>query len=433
MQNAAESEQLKILAVEFHMDESLLTLKDRLAPQAIVEYAANLNNEYLSERVERDIAQFNAAFDTAFIENTDRYYNLILMFSQFVVFDFLTLLKEFDPLMSERDLNLFQPKFQEISAKRVIELIKDFLEISYPLDETQDWETMLNIANQYKEKLGITLDEWKTILLQLSLIQSTSILVLIVRHVDHDPLWKSIPRIQREHITDAYRTAVVDTAKICVDGIIQEREQKQLAQLLTVVFGPDEVGNRMHYYTFEEHEALRENGLEGYIYVHELNYLKAFILDFYKKDIRELFDMCELRGQWIKTDMNRQFSDNFHEVLTNFEEFLAFDESLSIENSLGAKLHSSLAKNKNQATIVLNTIDNRAQELLESLTKSLAGIEVLLKSLCDDQANRANQLIRNWNALEITGIPLRQRFADVYQKLSNFVEVLHIFLRQVKK
>ena len=431
MQNAAESEQLKALAVEFHMDKPLLTLKERLEPQVITEYAANLTNENLSTRVERDITQFNAAFDTAFIENADRYYNLILTFSQFVVFDFLTLLKEFDPFISERDLN-FQPKIRHISAKRVIELIKDFLEISYPLEENQDWATMLNLANQYKENVGITLDEWKRILLQLSLIQTTSILVLIVRHVGQDPLWKSIPRIQREHITDAYRTAVVDAAKTCLDGIIQGREQKQLTELLTAVFGPNEVGNRMHHYTLEEHDALQKNGLEGYTYALELNYLKAFILDFYKKDLRELFDMCELRGQWIKTDMNRQFSDSFHEVLADFENFLAFDDSVSIEGSLGAKLRSSLAKNKSQAPIILSTINDSARKLLEGLTESLARIEALLKSLCDDQVNRTSQLIRNWDALETVGIPLKQRFADVYQRLSNFVAALHLFLHQVK-
>ncbi|MDR2418771.1 MAG: DUF5312 domain-containing protein [Treponema sp.] len=433
MQNATESEQLKAISVEFHMDESLLALKERLSPQVITEHAANMPNEQLSIWVERDIARFNAAFDTAFIENADRYYNLILMFSQFVVFDFFTLLKQFDPLMSERDLN-FQPKVRQISAKRVIELIKDFLEISYPLEGNHDWATMFNLANRYKENVGITLDEWKMILLQLSLIQSTSILVLIVRHVDHDPLWKSIPRIQRTHITDAYRAAVVDEAKTCLDDIIRGREQKQLVELLTTVFGPKEVGNRMHYYTPGEDETLRKNGLEGYTYVHELNYLKTFILDFYKKDIKELFDMCVLHGQWVQTNMNRQFTDSFHEVLANFEKFLEFDSSLSMEASLGAKLRSSLAKNKSQAPVILSAINDMAQELLESLTESLAGIELLLKSLFYDQSRRTNQLIRNWEALETIGAaPLRQRLADVYQKLSSFVKALHIFLHQVKR
>ncbi|MDR1326220.1 MAG: DUF5312 domain-containing protein [Treponema sp.] len=430
MQNAAESKQLKEIAVEFHMDKSLLELKEHLSPQAITEAAANLTNEYLSVRVERDITQFNTAFDTAFIENADRYYNLLLMFSQFVTFDFLTVLKQFDPFISDQE-SIFQPRVKQTSAKKVIELIKDFLEISYPLEENQDWATMLNLANQYKENVGITLDEWKMLLVQLSLIQTTSILVLIVRHVDQDPLWKSIPRIQREHITDLYRTTVVDAAKACLDSIIQEREQKQLAQLLAAVFGPNEVENRMHYYTLEEDDVLRKNGLEGYTYIHELNYLKAFILDFYKKDIKELFDMCVLRGQWLKTDMNRQFTDSFHEVLTGFEEFLDFDNSLSVEGSLGAKLHSSLAKTKSQAPIVLSTINNKAQELLKSLTKSLAEIEILLKSLFDDQSSRTSQLIRNWDALETVGTPLRQRFADIYQKLSNFVEVLHLFLHRI--
>ncbi|MDR2537690.1 MAG: DUF5312 domain-containing protein [Treponema sp.] len=432
MQNAAESKQLRMLAVEFHMDKSLLALKERLSPQAITELAANQTSEYLSIIVERDISQFNEAFDVAFIEKADRYYNLILLFSQFVIFDFLALLKQFDPLMSGRDL-VFQPKIRRISAKKVIELIKDFLEISYPLGENQDWTTMLDLAIQYKENMGITLDEWKLILLQLSLIQATSILVLIVRHVDKDPLWKSMPRIQREHIAESYRMEVVDAAQACLDGIIREREQKQLTQLLTAVFGTDEAGNRMYYYTLEEDEILRKNGLEGYIYVREFNYLKTFILDFFKKDIKELFDMCILHGQWIKTGMNRQFSDTFHEILANFENLLDFDNSLSEEESLGAKLRSLLIKSKSQAAIVLSAINDTAHELLESLTESLATIEVLFKLLFEDQSNRANQLIRNWDALETAGTSLRQRLANVSHKLSSFVEALHLFLHQVKK
>jgi hypothetical protein len=432
MQNAAESEQLKLLAVEFHMDESLLALKEHLSPQAITRYAENLTNEDLNNRVNRDIARFDATFDTTFIENVDRYYNLFLMFSQFVVFDFLTLLKEFDPFISDHNM-IFQPKVRQISAKKVIELIKDFLEVSYPLEENQDWATMLNMANQYKENVGITLDQWKTILLQLSSIQSTSILVLIVRHVDQDPFWKSLPRIQREHIAAAYRAEVIDEAKACLDGIIQGREQKQLTQLLTAVFGSDDLENRMHYYSLEDHETLRKNGLEGYTYAHELNYLKTFILDFYKKDIRELFDLCALRGQWIKIDMNRQFTDSFHKVLADFDKLLEFDESLSMEGLLGSKLRSSLAKNKNQAPIVLSTINDTAQKLIESLLESLTDIDGLLKSLFDDQANRANQLILNWDALETAGVSLGQRLTDVYQRLNNFVAVLRLFLLRVKK
>jgi hypothetical protein len=430
MQNAAESEQLKTLAVEFHMEEPLLALKERLLPEAITQRAPAMTSDILSAQVERDIAQFNTVFDMAFIENADRYYNLLLMFSQLVVFDFLPLLKQFDPVLSERDL-FFQPKIRQIDAGKVIELIKDFLEISYPLEENQDWDTVLELVNEYKENAGITLDDWKTILLQLSSIQSTSILVLIVRHVDQDPNWKTIPRIPREHITDAYRTVVIEAAKETLSVIVREREREQLTQLLTAVFGPDEPGNRLRYYTSEEHETLLKNGLEGYRYAHELNYLKTFILDFYKKDIRELFDMCILRGQWAKSNMNRHFTDSFHEVLSDFEKLLAFDEALSMEGILGAKLRSTLAKNKSQAPIVLSSINDTAYKLLVSLTESLSGVEALLKTLFEDQSSRSNRLIRNWDALETVGVSLGQRLSGVYGKLSNFVEALHLSLLRI--
>jgi hypothetical protein len=426
MQNAAESEQLRTLAVEFYMEETLLALKDRLSPQAIEQRAETLTNEELSIHVERDIIQFNAGFDMAFIEDVDRYYNLLIEFSQFVVFEFADLLQCFDPTMSERD-TAFRPKLRRIDAGRVIEIIKDFLEISYPLEENQDWATVLSIAAHYKENLGITLEDWKTILIQLSTIQSTSILVLIVRHVEQDPNWKTIPRIPREHIADAYRATLIDTAKASLQAIIRAREQEKLTRLLSAVFGQAELGNRLRYYTAEDHDILLKNGMEGYRYVNELNYLKIFILDFYKKDIRELFDMFILRGQWGKTNMNRQFTDSFHEVLADFEELLGFDGSLSLEGTLGAKLRATLAKNKSQAPIILSTINDTAQKLIVTLTQSLAGVEILLKALYDD--HESHTLIRNWDALETAGVPLGQRLGAVYQKLGDFVEALRLCQR----
>jgi hypothetical protein len=426
MQNAAESEQLKTLAVEFHMDEPLLALRDRLSSQAIEQRASSLTNEELSAQVERDITQFTTDFDMAFIENVNRYYNLLLAFSQFVVFDFSDLLKCFDPALSERD-TVFQPKLRRIDAEKVIEIIKDFLEISYPLEENQDWATVLSLAAHYKENLGITLEDWKTILIELSSIQSTSILVLIVRHVDQDPDWKTIPRIPREHIAEAYLTVVIDTAKASLHTIIRTREQDKLERLLSAVFGQAELANRLHYYMAEDHEILLKSGMEGYRYFNELNYLKTFILDFYKKDIRELFDMFILRGQWGKANMNRQFTDSFHEVLADFEKLQEFDESLSMEGTFGVKLRSAMAKNKSQAPIILSTINDAAQKLIVTLTQSLAAVEALLKALYDDY--ESHSLIRNWDTLETAGVPLEQRLSAVYQKLRDFVEALHLCQR----
>jgi hypothetical protein len=431
MENADESEQLKIRAVEFHMSDALLGMKERLSPETIATYAANLENDHLRERVEIDINKFNASFDQAFVQRADLYYNLLLLFAQFATFDFVSLLKQFDPLMSDHS-TLFRPKFRMISAKKVIELIKDFLEVTYPLEKSQDWETMFELATKYKEQTGMTLEEWKQVLSKLAIIQGSSILVLIVRHVEQNPLWKSLSRTKNRQITNDYRAAVVGTAKKRLDEIIQGREQKQLTELLAVIFGPGEAENRMRFYTAEEDAALRKNELEGYLYVQELNCVKAFILDFYKKDIRELFDMCVLRGHWAKPEDNRELADRFHAVLTLFEELMAFDDSLAEDGLLGSKLYTALVKTKSLAPGLIAAINGSAKDLLARLTQAIIDMESRMKLLCEDQAAKANQIIQNWDALEVAGTSLTDRCFSIQKKLNGFAKVLQLFQHRIQ-
>jgi hypothetical protein len=429
VQNAAESEQLKLITVESRMTDEGLLLKEQLSVSIIEDRAKTLTLDELCEQVEHNITRFNALFDAAFIESTDRYYNLIMDFVQFVTFDFFSLLKSFEPALPEGDF-VFQPKFRRIKINRIIEELKDFLEIAYPLEENQDWTTVMNIVKQYRNGVEtISTEQWSALLIQLHQVLDTGIFLLLIRHADQNPLWKSSPRYAHEHIADAYRETVVTEAKNALRARTRKRDQEQFSRLMLLLFGAEEIASRLRYYTFEDHEVLLSNGLEGYRYVKEFNYLKAFVLDFFKKDVRELFDIFSLRGQWVKAETNRLFSDAFHNVSNVFEQLLDFDKSLAIEGTLGMKFRATLAKNKGQAALILGNINATARKIVLDITQSLIEEEGQFKQLYDDHVNQGNRFVRNWDALEVADLPLDKRVLSVYKKLMDFVALMQLCIR----
>ncbi len=80
--------------------------------------------------------------------------------------------------------------------------------------------------------------------------------------------------------------------------------------------------------------------LGGFTHVVPLNYLKAFLLDYFKKDIREVVDILLIRGKWSTNLTSQQLSEAFHNLMTAADELVKFAESLSEEGQRGISLRN---------------------------------------------------------------------------------------------
>jgi hypothetical protein len=81
--------------------------------------------QQLTATVNEQLAKFNSDFTNEKIVKTDMLYTKLMLFKNFVSYDFYFLLKQFDSSLRERNFNAV-PKFQAIGGSYVVEDIKNF-------------------------------------------------------------------------------------------------------------------------------------------------------------------------------------------------------------------------------------------------------------------------------------------------------------------
>jgi hypothetical protein len=435
MQNAAKSAQLMQIAAEAFLDKNLQAIRDRLSPESIEERAKKMTIKELAQQLESDLAAYSAAFDSPRIEAIDRCYNLILAFARFTGYDFFFLLKKFDPNITERNFS-YQPKFAAVRGEYISDDLKDFLEISFAVDPDQDWKNTLRILKAYKNGVDVVApDQWNRLLLSLRELRRSNMLELMIRHIDKNPQWQFQPKLSDEHIAGAYIEKKRAEIKDAIDHIVNAKKNAQVNALAKMIFGSAEI-ERTKFYTLKGSEIYVKKNFDGFLFAPGINYLKAFLLDHFKKDIRELCDLLLIRGQWTNIILSQQMSDHFHQIMEISDKLIVFDESLSDSGENGSRLKASILKadrDKSQAryvTLILKSVNEEAQGLIVAAAQSLIGVGKNLKSLIDDYQKPVKDLVMNWKELEgASEAPLAQRMADTYKKIYCFIQMLQLLLK----
>jgi hypothetical protein len=259
-------------------------------------------------------------------------------------------------------------------------------------------------------------------------------LLLIIRYVEKNPIWQSNPNFSDEHIVKPYLEAIQTEAGECIDNIVNAKRNAQIEELAVAIFGPF-TAERMKYYTEHNSEIYEKKKMGSFLYTRELNYLKIFLIDYYKKEIRELCDLFLIRGQWTTLSLAKPMSDAFREIMDISEKLLAFDNSLADDGETVTRLKNYLLKaerDKGQARslrIILSTVNDDARSLSVATAKGLIALGTQLKKLYSDYEKSPHEYIINWKEIEsVSEVPISQRISAAHKKIYNFVRMLKLFI-----
>jgi hypothetical protein len=436
LQNAVKSAQLKQITVEAFLDMRHLDARQRLNADYVEEKARTMPITEVSHLLKEDLAILADAFDGDFISRVDACYTKILRIVYLAVFDYFVFLRKFDSAILERNFSN-APRFKPVHGALILEDIKDFLEISCPIEPDSDWSMPLQVLKVYKNGMDVlTADEWTRLLGALRDLRRTSILELIVRHISQDPQWEFKPHIMKEHIAATYleeRRREVDEA---FTGFLYSQKQSQVAALAGELFGDPNI-KRLLYYTEKDGEAFVARGLDGFVHAQCLNYLKAFMMDFFREDIQELCEVLLVQGLWASIEQSRAVSDLFHTLINNTDRLLTFEQSLAEDGEYGADLRIALAKsdrNRSQMSHmdrILKRINAEAWDLLSGTAEVL----FLLGRVFKDILNNSGQdgaLIVNFRELQLkeNDPPFVQRIILAYRRIYNYLRIQQLLIGQ---
>ncbi len=436
LENAHSSSALRMLVIDSFLEEKHLELRDKFEEKYIRERSNQLNPKELSTELKDNLVSYYAAFTAEIVNGINLMYNLVVVFTDFVGFDYYFLLKKFDSALPERDF-VYIPRFEAINGEYIVEDLKDFLDLVSSLDFSAPWDRLFDILKNYKNTEIIDRAAWKKILKNISAVSKEKTLLLMVRHIDKDPDYMPKMYASQERIVEDHLNKVKSQAEITLQKIMKEKRSKKIDALLLKVFDTTAV-SRMKNYTDKANIAFSKKMLGGFIYVAPANYLKAFLLDYFKRDIKNLVDILLIRGKWATQVASQQLSESFHAIMEISTELIELDNSLSEEGAKGQSLKNVLSKSdrdKNSITILRRMLNEINESVLRMITETARNLIVMgrsLKTILEDSSKKKGmEMIINWKELESsTDMDLRAEISEVYKKIYYFVQLLQFFVKK---
>lgn len=432
--NANSSMVLKNVLVEMSLSDKQTELKERLTEDAIKERAKSANIRELAEQVRNEVSAFMAEFDAEKIHQIDTLYSQLEMMVNFVSFDYFFLLKKFDSGIPERTFS-YTPKFETIRGEYVLEDLKDFAVVMYALPLEADWVKIFSVVKAYREVDAVSIGHWNKLMNILGEVRRSEIIEQIICHLDKNPDYVVQGGVITTRIVDNYLQKMKTQTEMVVQQIQQERKTNKASELLKGIFGTEAIV-RLKNYAERNNAAFEKKMLGGYLYVEELNYMKAFLIDYFKRDIRSVTDLFLVRGKWAAASLSVAYSQSFHELLDISDRITAFDEALAEDDEIGSKLRVMLTRAERDKEVIkqlrtqLKDVNEKALKFLTDGTQHFIIIARNLKGILEDYEKSPHALITNWKEIEMNAEkPIKDWIVEVYKKIYAFVMLMQLYLK----
>lgn len=432
--NATASASLKSFVIESYLSESQQELVEYLTEANIAERSKALNIKDLQEEIKAKLTSLVAIFDGDTSRQIDSTYNTLLSFINFVSFDYYFLLKKFDSSLQERSFSK-APRFDAINGEYVTDDLADFLEIFLPLDMEADWRRIFEVLKTYRNADVIQADAWIKLVPAMAEVKKSQVLEQIVRHVKRDPAWTAMAKYPNERIVEPYIQKLKAQTETLIQRIVQERRNAKIDEMAKLIFGTTVV-LRMKNYTEKANVIFAKKMLGGFTQAPAMNYLKAYLIDFFKKDIREIVDILIIRGQWTTNVQMQQLSDAYHALLEISDQIIQFDDSLAEEGEMGGRLKSALMKSdrdKEQLKYLRNMlkdVNERAGVFIGRSGVNLITIGRQLKALIEDYDKPHHEVVLNWKEIDgAASRPIKELLVEIYKKIYYMVQLLQYYTK----
>lgn len=437
LENAQNSSVLRIIVIDSFLSSEQLSLRDKLEETYIRQRAQDLDPKNLSNELKDTLVSYYAAFTSEVVTNIDKMYSLLLAFTNFVGFDYYFLLKKFDSGLPERDFK-YHPKFEVINGEYVVDDLKDFLDLVPSITGGQDWDKLFDILKNYKSTEIIDRAVWKKMVKTISTVAKSRTLLLMVRHIEKDPKYLPESSSPQVRLVEDHLNKIKTQAEIILQKILKENTSKKIDTLLMKIFGTTAI-SRMKNYTERANITFAKKMLGGYIYTAPANYLKAFLLDYFKRDMKNLADILLIRGKWATQVASQQLSESFHSIMDISTRLIEFDEQLSEDGEKGQRFKKMLSRpdrDKNSITILRRMLGEVNDSVLKMMTETAQNLVIMgrsLKAVLEDYGKKDAEMIINWTELEAsTDANLKVEIPRIYKKIYYFVQLLQFYIKKKK-
>jgi len=271
---------------------------------------------------------------------------------------------------------------------------------------------------------------WAKIVTRLKNVQDSGTFDMLIQVISKDPFYKTVSDERREQIIEPFLDKIRNEALGCVKKLESQQQNSKIDSILSQIFNSTAV-IVLKNYTESGAENLRKRNLGDYIYARPLNYLKAFLVEYVKREVREYADMVLIRGKWTTTPLSQQMSDAFHAMMDVSDKITAFDEILAEDKEIGIKIKTLLPRSERdrEAASIIHTLISDANEeakgYIMDTTRNMVTFAKNVKMLLEDHTKKSPEMIINWKELDrFAEHPLQQLGVEVYKKIYLLVTLM---------
>ena len=425
---------LKYLFIDSVLSEKQRILINRLQKDSIEKRLKDNSTEV--ENIKKELGVLLKSIDEEQQGNINRLYRQYLIFLRLLKFDYYFLLRKFDSGFTEMDFK-YKPAFQAISCDYIIDDIID-TESLFPLLLRYDsWDEVFEILKVFKGQDILSREDWNKLMKIIASIHQSEIFNYIIKLTTKNPFYSSSISEQGENICDDYFSRLKTAVEMIIQKVAIEKKNTRRDALLNQIFATTAV-SRMKNYTEANNGVYKSKMLGGFLYIDIMNYLKAFMLDYVKKDLMRIVNFLVVKAEWKINTYSKEMSDTMEELIAISDRIMQFDQSLAADEDVGTKMNiylkrmTSDPKYKTEIKKLLHDINSKVVVISQDTYRNLTAIAQILVNILPELGDppKMSMIINSEFVKNSYGNDIIGYIKAIYKQIYNFLSLIKIMFEK---
>ena len=328
------------------------------------------------------------------------------------------------------------PRFERINAEYIADDLKDFISVAWAIPFSTDWTALTKLLRDFKGVEPVTHSLWKKIITKLQSIKLSETFEMIIQLASENPYYIPEIHMQTFNIVEPYLETLRNDAYDIIQKLQKQELHSKTANILEQLFGDANIA-QLKYYTDAKSQTLKAKSLPGFTYSNALGYLKAFLIEIVKTELRNYYDLVIVRGKWDSPTLCSPFSNAYHSLLAVADQISKFDEELAEDKPIGMKIKNLMPKTerdngaRNIISRVVGDANDTANDYINDSIRNVIIMGKTIKALIEDEGKQKPEMISNWRELEhYTDTPLREFSISLYKKIYLFTTLIQANMKE---
>ncbi len=440
-QEWASTTQLKKSGVELFFEKLCEVNSNVIDEKFSYQNIQKVLNEYGNikstwEGIEEAISKHFESFSREAVENANTLYTNFIYLKRLAEYDFVSLLRRFDPDFSFKTT----PNFTEVAAEALlpylVELESIFIQIDFSLNNFEILKKLLevkkfmNIEDEVEEEnLEEEIIQLLTNLKNISYERSFTNIIKILKK---DPAYSASVLFTRFDLFKIYCDTFYKRIKYITDSCFKDKKSKEIETYVNKVFKNIEwVG----IYNNEVSDLLEGRGFGSFEYVYHIATINTFLTDYFNNSIKGFLSLVLLSGFFLDKFFQKTLSDLTYDLEKFEEKFNDFYREMQKEGGTAKKVLGYLERRDITSDIkktierLITSINSNAKELFSEFSNIFFILHDCIEKLRKDVELHPPKYLRNIRSIGGTkNTKIITSLIEDNEKLKDLKEVVS-FLR----